>query len=350
MKLEPDQLDRFTNLIGAPEFIHPWIDRFYEPTEIRLVLLLASSPLTADVICDRLNQVVSEKKVVKPYVERAFKRGVINRLQDGRFEMAELHTRFDIWAMFEGWMDIPEAVRDRLNAWEFAYYSHIQKDLLAALQHNRRPDPTRACPEYLLLHEAEALLERVERIYLWPCNCRSMMERCNRPVNTCLRFENDRDLGWEISRSRARKIVRDANRRGLMQSGEVVMRSDGTIKGGICNCCADCCFPHLMASAEKAEKLWPRSRYVAGHLPERCSACGLCIRRCPFEAFDSKNRPVNKAIEPSKTGTETDLSDADKKKGKHKKEIMYDPRRCRGCGVCCTGCPEKAIEMLSVDI
>lgn len=350
MKLEPDQLDRFTNLIGAPKFIHSWIDRFYEPTEIRLVLLLASTPLTADAICDRLNQVVSEKIVVTSYVERAFNRGVINRLPDGLFARADLHTRFDIWAMFEGWMDIPEAVRDRLNAWELDYYTRKQKDLLTALQHDRRPDPTRACPEYLLLHEAEALLERVERIYLWPCNCRSMMERCNRPVNTCLRFNNERDLGWEISHSRAKKIVRDANRRGLMQSGEIVMRPDGTITGGICNCCADCCFPHLMAKTEGAEKLWPKSRYVARHLPERCSTCGLCIRRCPFEVLGSKNRPVNKTTDASHTEAETDLSDADGKKGKGKKEIVYDRRRCRGCGICCTGCPEKAIEMLPIDI
>lgn len=47
-----------------------------------------------------------------------------------------------------------------------------------------------------MLHEAEALLRRVAHVYLWPCNCRSMMGACRQSVYTCLRFSNDRDIGW----------------------------------------------------------------------------------------------------------------------------------------------------------
>ncbi|MCK5487571.1 MAG: peptide-methionine (R)-S-oxide reductase, partial [Desulfobacterales bacterium] len=60
---------------------------------------------------------------------------------------------------------------------------------------------------------------------------------------------------------------------------------DGRITGAICNCCADCCFPHLLAKRLHAEKVWLLTRYVAHMNKDCCMACGRCIRRCPFDAF-----------------------------------------------------------------
>ena len=37
-----------------------------------------------------------------------------------------------------------------------------------------------------------------------------------------------------------------------MQNGEVSVSEDGTISGAICNCCADCCFPHQLAEEDLA--------------------------------------------------------------------------------------------------
>ena len=132
-----------------------------------------------------------------------------------------------------------------------------------------------------------------------------------------------------ISNSRAKEIVRLANKNGLMQSGEVEIAEDGRISGGICNCCADCCYPHRLAEHHSAQKLWPLSRYVAQHLKDRCIACGRCAKRCPFQAFTSeKNRRVSKA---------------------QSRTIHFNEDRCRGCGVCSTGCPEEAIEMTLIE-
>lgn len=51
--------------------------------------------------------------------------------------------------------------------------------------------------------------------------------------------------------------MRDANRQGLMQSAEVGVGPGGKIDGAICNCCPDCCYPHLAATALGLEKRWP---------------------------------------------------------------------------------------------
>jgi heterodisulfide reductase subunit A-like polyferredoxin len=231
--------------------------------------------------------------------------------------------------MFEGWKDIPDEIRSRLNAWELAYYERQHADQVRALKKGKPRERSRIYPEYILLHEAEALLDRVTHIYLMPCNCRAMMQKCTQSVYTCLRFENDRDVGWEISKSRAKEIVRTANKNGLMQSGEVGIAADGAVSGAICNCCADCCYPHKLAEHCNAQNLWPLSRYVARYLKDHCSACGRCAKRCPFQAFTSAKR--NQAAKP------------------HSRTIHFNENLCRGCGICSTGCPEKAIEMTGIE-
>lgn len=228
-------------------------------------------------------------------------------------------------AIFEGWKDVPAEVRATLNQWEQDSYLERKRPQIEALRAGREPEPHLENSEYLLLHEAEAILNRVERIYLWPCNCRSMMGLCSKPVNTCIRFSNERGVGWEISRERARAILREANKAGLMQTGEVA-EVDGAITGAIRNCCSDCCYPHLVSERLGAQMLWPRSRYVARHVVEACSACGRCARRCPFGAFVAGTREVPET-------------------GATRLEITFFEHLCRGCGVCATGCPADAVVM-----
>ncbi len=37
---------RIAEVVGAPDFVVPWLDRFYEPAEVDLVLALADGPRT----------------------------------------------------------------------------------------------------------------------------------------------------------------------------------------------------------------------------------------------------------------------------------------------------------------
>jgi Pyruvate/2-oxoacid:ferredoxin oxidoreductase delta subunit len=318
-------------LFDMPPFLEPWFDRFFEDIEIELVLLLKKKPMDRE----ETLQVLSSRHQTIPrdadsdLVTRAFRKGIINRRADDRFEPADFHARFDKWSMFEGWKDIPDDIRDRLNTWELDYYERRHADQIDGILKGQPRDPTLIYPEYILVHEAAALLERARHIYLMPCNCRAMMQQCGQSVYTCLRFENDRGVGWEISVSRAKEIIVQANKRGLMQSGEVGIDENGEINGGICNCCADCCYPHRVSERRNAEKRWPLSRYVARRLKDRCIACGRCAKRCPFQAF---------VFQKSQHG-QTVRSDT----------IQFEIDRCRGCGVCSTGCPEEAIHMIPLE-
>ena len=151
---------------------------------------------------------------------------------------------------------------------------------------------------YLLLPEAEAVIAAEEHVYLWPCDCRAIVGSCDKPVDVCLRFDNERGLGQEISRELALEILHEADAAGLMHT-DYLGRSAGDTHA-ICNCCTDCCFPHLAVVDL-----------------EECTRCGICALRCPFDAvtMSADDEPVVEAA------------------------------ACRGCDLCPTGCPAEVIAM-----
>lgn len=329
--------NQFYVLVDFPDFLIPWWDRFYEKRDMALVLLLGKDTVDIEEINRRWRMMNKDTcpQELDRFLARSVRKGLIHQENDLRYRIADFHTRFDIWAMFEGWQDIPADLRETLNQLEL---NHYQSECLSQIEHlkqGKSRDTSKRWPEYLLLHEAETLIDKVDRIYLWPCNCRSMMARCRKPVITCLRFSNNRGIGWEISKSKAKEVMREANRKGLMQSGEISITPDGRIGGTICNCCADCCFPHLLAERLQVEKLWPLTRYIAQVDEDRCTGCGRCVRRCPFHAFTIK-KPAKSSHEPI-SRSETEQSPVD-----------FDSDLCRGCGLCSTGCKEEAITMIKL--
>jgi Pyruvate/2-oxoacid:ferredoxin oxidoreductase delta subunit len=317
--MKDNGLKELGELVNAPEFIRMWLDRFYEPVEISVIREIE----------EHLTDMETLKKTMgfsQDTLERFFKRGVLSENKEGNLIPADFHVRYDIWALFEGFKDIPEDIRNRLNRWELDDYIKTQEKNVERIRKTGEPDPSTLTPRYLLLDEAFEVLDQVERIYLWPCNCRSMIQACNKPVYTCLRFHNNKGQGFEISREKAKEIVLRSNKKGLMQSGELGRDADGKRLGGICNCCAECCFPHLLAREMKAEKIWPFSRYVARWLEKECSFCGLCAKRCPFQAFTYEKEKKNK-----------------------EDRLNFCKELCRGCGLCSVTCPEKAIEMKKIE-
>jgi Pyruvate/2-oxoacid:ferredoxin oxidoreductase delta subunit len=333
-----DHIQRFCNIFEIPDFMKPWLDLFFEKPEIDLVLMLADRPMGPEDIADRSHETHKTEGManVRSFLERAYKRGIINRRKDGCYEPADLHTRYDVWAMFESWKDIPETIREQLNAGELEYSARHYQDSVHRMKKGQPRNPSDIYAEYILLHESETLLDRVDHVYLLPCNCRSMMQRCDRTVYTCLRFDNYRNLGWELSKSRAKEIIQAANKKGLMQTAEVALTEAGAITGAICNCCADCCVHPELAVRYDAQNIWPLSRDVARHLTDWCIACGLCAKRCPFQAFTAEK------VEPDRKDN-SQLSD------KNSKKIHFNKDVCRGCGVCGSACPEEAIAMIPLD-
>jgi len=291
------QLQKIAKIFTIPEFLLPWIDRFIEPLEAQIILYLKDKTLNAVDIqtwlrnhpeFDKLNGVAS-------FLQRSCKRGILQNLSKDCYKLADFHIRYDRWALFEGWKDVPKSIQTRLNEWESEFYQDQHIDQIQALAKGAPRDEREIWPEYVLLDEALALIDKVNNVFLWPCNCRSMMQLCSKPVYNCLRFEDDSHEGWEISAERAKEIIVTSHKKGLMQSAEIGLGADGKIMGGLCNCCSDCCFPQQLAKRNHVEHFWPLSRYVVNHYKERCSSCGKCTKRCPFKAFSFQKADVVEA-------------------------------------------------------
>jgi len=313
--MKDNDFKNLSKFVNAPEFIVPWLDRFYELVEINIIRDIKRNPTDAETLQKRM-------ALNHDTMDRIFKRGVLCENKNRDLIPQDFHTRFDIWALFEGFKDIPDAIRNKLNRWELDHYIKSKKKDVDDIRKTGKADPSRITPRYMLLDEAFDILNQVDQIYLWPCNCRSIIKACHKPVFTCLRFDNSQGQGFEISREKAKEIVLKSNKKGLMQSGELGRDTHGKLMGAICNCCPDCCFPHLMAREIKAEKIWPLSRYITHWFERKCSFCGLCAKRCPFHAFEFDKR----------------------KKNKNDRLTFYEDL-CRGCGLCAVTCPEQAIEM-----
>jgi Pyruvate/2-oxoacid:ferredoxin oxidoreductase delta subunit len=285
--------------IGAPGFIVPWLDRLYDESDADLVLAAAAGELAG---------------AEPARLERAHRRAVLDRDGAGVYTPADLHTRLEFWAMFEGWKDVPLAVHRQLADWDVDSYAEKIRPGVEAVRDGREGD--QGDYTYVLLHEAEAILRAQERIYLWPCDCRSIVGKCRKPIDVCLRFDNDRGVGWEISAERAVKVLRATDKAGLMHTADYA--GDPTTSGAICNCCTDCCYPHLATERLGTGDVWPVRRHVASIDLEACKKCGRCALRCPFDAIDSR----------------------------HDGRPELTPELCRGCGLCQTGCSADAIELL----
>jgi hypothetical protein len=97
MQISRKDLDRFRKVFDIPAFIAPWLDRFFEASEIRLVLLLAEKPLrTAELVAKWPGgRRYPQPTELSAFLDRSYRRGIIKRCGDGRYQPADFHTRFD---------------------------------------------------------------------------------------------------------------------------------------------------------------------------------------------------------------------------------------------------------------
>ena len=168
----------------------------------------------------------------------------------------------------------------------------------------------------------EESVRAARKIAVAECVCRKetalLGEGCHHPTETCLSFgvaaEHyiDSGLGREITADEAIKILDEADKSGLIHAG-----ANSVHLSNICNCCPCCC------AALKAITKWGSYRqrhfnsvFEAVVDEEECTACEICLDRCPVEAIEV-------------VGT-----------------ALVDRNKCLGCGLCATTCPTEAIHLI----
>jgi len=167
----------------------------------------------------------------------------------------------------------------------------------------------------------EESVRAARKIAVSDCVCRKeaklLSEGCNHPMESCLSFGVaaeyyiDSGLGREITAEEAIKILEETDNSGLIHAG-----ANSKHLSNICNCCPCCC------AALKA--ITKRGSYRQRHFnaifeamvdEEECTACEICLERCPVGAIEVKE------------------------------SAMVDRDKCLGCGLCANSCPTEAVNL-----
>ena len=176
--------------------------------------------------------------------------------------------------------------------------------------------------EVLPLEKISAVLESATVIAQTECTCRVMARNCDNPTDVCIIFNDfanifiDRGAARKITKEEAFSILEKSEELGLVHN---LNNSDSTGLEFLCNCCTCCCMVLRGMALMGKEDICFKSRYLSRPNHEKCTACGICVERCQFDAISIKGD-----------------------------KATVDDDKCFGCGLCASGCPEEAIELVCV--
>ncbi|MFQ5975108.1 MAG: 4Fe-4S dicluster domain-containing protein [Candidatus Hydrothermarchaeales archaeon] len=172
------------------------------------------------------------------------------------------------------------------------------------------------------IEEATKVLELVENPALLPCVCRELV---GDESYTCLNFglipelyekSNPNSSIEEISTNSAIRRLNKWNKEGLYQ---LILYYNAPYIATICNCSSLTCTAFKERHVMGTKTTMIKSEFVARINPTLCNGCKICLLRCQFGAI---------------------RYDFDREKA------FIDIRECYGCGLCKTGCDQKAIDLI----
>ena len=301
----------FIEKFSVPDAALDVIDRIVTPTEQSVLEHLPPVFQAEDV--RKALKGISGREIssddAENFIKKAYRRGVFS-IDDGAeklYKSGSFYGRLDVFAISENetYRSFTNDVRKALDDWYFAaYLEGLDPDLSA------RPTDD----EVLTLEETLCGIDEDSRqLYLAPCDCRSLSGACGEPVMTCLSYRNapntfaHRGLSKPVTREEAKQVELMAHKAGLVHTRN---------RGGICNCCSDCCYLFRARMARNSGALWPRADKVISIDNDKCVSCLVCAGRCRFGALKPEGG-----------------------------NLALDSKKCVGCGVCAGVCPEGALKL-----
>ena len=332
-------VDKFVEVFNVPAPMLPYIDFVATPDEMAVVVALGQRTMSVPEIADVMQKPEEE---VAALVKQCFERMIIRRTTKEpphTFKASGFYHRISPIAMYEKWTDVPTEVRDEVVQWELDEWIKLWTPTVAEFDTN--PEAYLRMPnhDFLLLSEALEIVDAAEDHVVVPCDCRAITEACDRQGEMCIRLDEgarltlERGMGRRITKDECRRVVIDADRLGLMHTGDWNWRKRGSVFG-FCNCCTCDCFPVRGGITLGLRGKYPRAHYFAARDEEKCEHCGVCVRRCQYGCYTHDGATVTVTTA--------------KGKELQRKYVAFDPDKCWGCGLCATTCPEEAITMVPV--
>lgn len=292
----------FIDKFKIPQEAVPYITLFFTKEEIDFVEQMDKEVFTKE-------DVAKLKENPEEFIKKAYGRGVISidNPENDTFKINDFYGRLDIFAVSETdkYKTIPKEDRNKIDDWYFEqFYTSLNPD----------PNVRPTGDKILTLAETLDFIDSQNRpVYLNYCDCRSLKGDCGMPTKTCITYKDGintfahRGLSEEIDKEKAKEIVKEADKKGLMHTVN---------PNGICNCCNDCCYLFRGQERRDSRGFWPETEHIVEIDKDKCVGCGKCVGRCFFKVFSKDGR-----------------------------EVSLDKSKCVGCGICATGCPVGALTM-----
>ncbi|MFH0995996.1 MAG: 4Fe-4S binding protein [Pseudomonadota bacterium] len=175
-------------------------------------------------------------------------------------------------------------------------------------------------------HQVASYIEKYHPLAVSTCFCRHEAklidenDNCHKPDEVCMQFGMgaqfviDRKISRQISKEEAMEILNQTEEAGLIHTA--INRQEIDF---LCNCCGCHCMILKTALAQPKPGLSLNSGFIPQHDPEQCTACEVCVERCPTKALAMGEEDVP----------------------------VLNPDLCIGCGVCATGCDFEAITLVT---
>lgn len=236
-------LQNFIKKFQIPEVAYPFINKIFTKEEIEFVDKMDKDTFTKKDI----EKIIDENS--DEFIKNSYRIGIISLVDEetSTYKIANFYSRLDIFSISEQevYRSIPKEDQLAMDDWYFkAYYD--------GLDHDFSVRPTE--DEILPLNKVLEFIDTQDRpVYLNYCDCRSLRGECGKPTKTCITYRNGintfahRGLSEEIDKERAKEVVKNADKKGLMHTVN---------SNGICNCCGDCCYLFRSQKKRNSSGFW----------------------------------------------------------------------------------------------
>jgi electron transport complex protein RnfB len=161
----------------------------------------------------------------------------------------------------------------------------------------------------------ECICRKGMRLIGNPCKKTSRKETCIGLGGPVIQTYLDQGWGREINREEILEVIQKNEEDGLVLQAGNTERPEY-----ICGCCSCCCAMLVAHTLQTNPAEIMSSNYRAEVDPDRCAACGTCVKRCQMNAV--------KVVD--------DVA-------------KVNLKRCIGCGLCVPTCEAKAIHLAKKD-
>jgi ferredoxin len=309
-----------TNPLGAPkraEFLEI-LRTLFTPEEAELALHLPFTPQRVSRIAaavgrpeeevTRLCEQMADKTLVYAYEARGEKLYMLFPTAPGLFEFP-----FMKHAASPG--SLPSINFEHLAQLWWQYYENGW-----GLEMGNSPTPAarvipvqQAIPTTLHVmpyEEAAHYVQTSKYVAISACPCRLTQKKCDKPVDVCMvlgygaKYLAERGAARLVTAEEAMQTLQRAEEAGLVHCATNTRDKVDYI----CNCCPCCCGILGVATRLKGAVSRPESNFYSTIQADNCTACGVCVDRCPMGAITVDEVAV------------------------------VDQALCIGCGLCVSGC------------